>query len=151
MESKKTKNRDPHRMQAIAWRDGYEKQIVVNCLNHPQVSCEMPENIRGNAGQMVLWGARKLRELGMSGKLAGAEPTLFSDKPEEVKELESRIQALERSLYMCQTAVKAAKVGIRMAPGNALGIINDCLNTVVANSPTFMGEAVSEPENEREG
>jgi len=79
------------------------------------------------------------------------EPTLFSDKPEEVKELESRIQTLERSLYMCQTAVKAAKVGIRMAPGNALGIITDCLNTVVANSPKFMGEPVSEPENEREG
>ena len=147
----KQKNQDPHRMQAIAWRDGQKKEIVVKCLNHPAVLAAMDEAAKQNTGEMVLWGARKLRELGMAGKLAGAEPTLFSDKPEEVKELESRIQTLERSLYMCQTAVKAAKVGIRMAPGNALGIINDCLNTVVANSPTFMGEPVSEPENEREG
>ena len=90
----KKKNNDPHRPQHIAWRDGQKKKIVMKCLNHPDVSRLMPDEIRGNAGEMVLWAARKLRELAMSGRL-NTEPSMFSDKPEEVKELESRILNLD--------------------------------------------------------
>lgn len=90
----KQKNLDPHRMQAIAWRDGQKKEIVVKCLNHPAVLAAMDETAKQNTGEMVLWGARKLRELGMAGKLDINEPVMFG-KPEEVKNLEERIRQLE--------------------------------------------------------
>jgi hypothetical protein len=146
----KKKNSDPHRPQHIAWRDGQKKEIVMNCLNHPSVLNEMPEDIRGNAGEMVLWGCRKLRELGMSGRL-DVEPSMFSNKPEEVKNLESRIEDLERALYFCQTAIKTAAVKIRMPGYNPKIVIDDCLKSVVANSPKFMGETVPTPEEQQEG
>ena len=84
----KQKNLDPHRTQAIAWRDGQKKEIVVKCLNHPSVVAAMDDAAKANTGEMVLWGARKLRELGMAGKLNINEPTIFGD-PEEVKQLKA--------------------------------------------------------------
>lgn len=92
---KKEKNKDPHRPQHIAWRDGQKKEIVMKCLNHPLVLAEMPDESKGNAGEMVLWAVRKIRELAISGALTTNEPRLFAKDPEEVKGLNERIQALE--------------------------------------------------------
>lgn len=147
----KQKNQDPHRMQAIAWRDGQKKEIVVKCLNHPAVLAAMDETAKQNTGEMVLWGARKLRELGMAGKLNINEPALFSNKPEEVKELESRIQKLESALYLCQTAVKTAAIKVRQPGYNATSVIDECLHSVVSYGPTFMGQPVDEPEDNERG
>ncbi len=93
--AKKLKNPDPHRMQVIAWKDGAKKEIVMRCLNDPAVTKEMPQDIVGNAGAMVLWGARRLRDLARAGQLREQVAPMFSSKPEEVKELESRIKHLE--------------------------------------------------------
>ena len=144
----KTK-KNPHRMQAIAWRDGYEKEIVVKCLNKGSVLRHQPKEIQGNAGKQVLWAAQKIRDLADTGKLDDGQTDLFG-KPEEVRQLEQKIQRLEAALYFCQTSVKSAQVKIRLAPGNALGIINDCLTSVVANSPTFMNEPVDDVKTSEE-
>lgn len=97
----KQKNLDPHRTQAIAWRDGQKKEIVVKCLNHPSVVAAMDDAAKANTGEMVLWGARKLRELGMAGKLNINEPTIFGD-PEEVKQLKEQLADLEQQLKAAQ-------------------------------------------------
>lgn len=146
--AKKLKNPDPHRMQVIAWKDGAKKEIVMRCLNDPAVTKEMPKDIIGNAGAMVLWGARRLRDLAKAGQLREQVAPMFSNKPEEVKELESRIANLERSLYLCQTAVKAAAHKMRQPGFNPKTVIDECLLSVSANSPKFMGAPVPEPEEE---
>ena len=55
----KQKNLDPHRTQAIAWRDGQKKEIVVKCLNHPSVvaamddAAKMSQNVSKNINQSM--------------------------------------------------------------------------------------------------
>ena len=44
MEQNEVKN--PHRMQAIAWRDGAEKEEVVRILNSPEIDKLIPENMK---------------------------------------------------------------------------------------------------------
>ena len=113
----KKKNLDPHRMQAIAWRDGEKKEIVVRCLNHPSVVAAMDEAAKANTGEMVLWGARKLRELGMAGKLNINEPPLFGD-PEEVRNLKDRISDLERLLRFYRAMAKNLGLTVDEERGN---------------------------------
>ena len=139
----KKKNLDPHRMQAIAWRDGEKKEIVVKCLNHPSVLAAMDEASKANTGEMVLWGARKLRELGMAGKLNINEPPLFGT-PEEVRNLESRIQSMgsdleklvdlvrkmaemKNGMFECQT--KDGKIEISLHQAHEVRVWNGCVIT----------------------
>ena len=49
--------------QAIAWRDGKKKEAVVSYLNSPGMLERMPEDIRGNIGEMVVWAVRKLSDV----------------------------------------------------------------------------------------
>jgi len=49
--------------QAIAWRDGKKKEAVVDCLNSPEMLNQMPEEIRGNTGEMVVWAVKRLSEI----------------------------------------------------------------------------------------
>lgn len=87
-------------MQAIAWRDGAEKEMVIKCLNKGSVTRYQPSGIVGNAGKQVLWAARKIRELADAGKLDDTAD-LFG-KPAEVEALEARIADLEQQLKAAQ-------------------------------------------------
>ena len=49
--------------QSIAWRDGKKKEAVVDCLNSPEMQSQMPEDIRGNIGEMVVWAVKRLSEI----------------------------------------------------------------------------------------
>ena len=100
--AKKEKNLDPHRPAGIQWRDGQKKEIVLKNLSHPAVKTEMPKEFWGDAGKMVLWAAQTVRSLAEAGRL-GSNPKMFSDKPEEVKGLEDRIEKLEAELVRIQT------------------------------------------------
>ena len=102
--AKEIKTKNPHRMQAIAWRDGKEKEIVVRCLNKGSVLRHQPAEIHGNAGKQVLWAAQKIRDLADAGKLDDGVVDLFG-KPEEVKQLESRIAELEEEIRRLQGAL----------------------------------------------
>lgn len=96
----KDEKKNPHRMQAIAWRDGKEKEMVVKCLNKGSVTRYQPSGIIGNAGKQVLWAARKIRELADAGKLE--ETNDLFGKPVEVEALEARIADLEEKLKAAQ-------------------------------------------------
>jgi hypothetical protein len=97
------KKKNPRRMQAIAWRDGREKEIVVKCLNKPNVTKHQPSGIVGNAGKQVLWAAQKIRDLAALGVLDECQDTasLFGD-PEEVRTLKEQIDTLEEKLKQAQ-------------------------------------------------
>lgn len=90
---------DPHRMRAIAFRDGVQMQEVVDILNSPVLTGRMPEDVqtysgKANNGRRVLWACRQLKMLAEHGRL-DLEKQLFSDKPAEVEGLEERIRQLE--------------------------------------------------------
>ena len=80
---------DPHRMRAIAFRDGVQMQEVVDILNSPVLTGRMPEDVqtysgKANNGRRVLWACRQLKMLAEHGRL-DLEKQLFSDKPAEVE------------------------------------------------------------------
>lgn len=92
------KQKDPHRTQAISWRDGSEKEEVVNILNSPEVDKHIPEAFKwyqghNSAGKRVLWACREIKRLAQLGYLEETKP-MFG-KPEEVEGLEERIRQLE--------------------------------------------------------
>ena len=96
--------KNPHRMQAIAWRDGAEKEMVVRLLNKSNVKKYQPVDIVGNAGKQVLWAARKIAELADTGKLEDTA-ALFGN-PEEVEVLSTRIAELEQHLQMARDTIR---------------------------------------------
>ena len=92
------KQKNPHRTQAISWRDGSEKEEVVNILNSPEVDKHIPEAFKwyqghNSAGKRVLWACREIKRLARLGYLEETKP-MFG-KPEEVEGLEERIRQLE--------------------------------------------------------
>lgn len=92
------KQKDPHRTQAISWRDGSEKEEVVNILNSPEVDKHIPEAFKwyqghNSAGKRVLWACREIKRLAQLGYLEETKP-MFG-KPAEVEGLEERIRQLE--------------------------------------------------------
>lgn len=99
MEQNKVKN--PHRIQAISWRNGAEKEEVVEILNSPEIDKYIPDSMKwyqghNSAGKRVLWACREIKRLGKLGYLEETKP-LFG-KPEEVENLEKRIEELENML-----------------------------------------------------
>lgn len=100
---KEGKTKNPRRMQAIAWRDGREKEVVVKCLNRPNVVKHQPSGIVGNAGKQVLWAAQTIRDLANLGVLDQKQDTasLFGD-PEEVRQLKEQVANLEQQLKTAQ-------------------------------------------------
>lgn len=93
---------DPHRMRAIAFRDGVQMQEVVDILSNPVLTSRMPEDVqtysgKANNGRRVLWACRQLKMLAEHGRIDLERP-MFSDKPAEVEGLEERIKQLERLL-----------------------------------------------------
>ena len=96
MERNEVKN--PHRMQAIAWRNGTEKEEVVRILNSPVIDCLIPENMKtyqgkNNAGKRVLWACRQLKMLAETGQL-NMKNSLFG-KTADVETLEAQVADLE--------------------------------------------------------
>ncbi len=90
---------DPHRMRAIAFRDGVQMQEVVDILSNPVLTSRMPEDVqtysgKANNGRRVLWACRQLKMLAEHGRMDLERP-MFSDKPAEVEGLEERIRQLE--------------------------------------------------------
>ena len=83
-------NPDPHRMKSITWRDGAEKDQVMELLGSPSVRNAMPEKYRGNAGKMVLWAAKKVKEF------ADAEKQNSDVITSEFEALKTRIAELEK-------------------------------------------------------
>ena len=103
MEQNEEKN--PHRMQAIAWRDGAEKEEVVRILNSPEIDKLIPENMKSyqgknNAGKRVLWACRQLTMLVEMGRL-NMESSLFG-KAADVETLEAQVANLETKLKQAQ-------------------------------------------------
>lgn len=103
MEQNEEKN--PHRMQAIAWRDGAEKEEVVRILNSPEIDKLIPENMKSyqgknNAGKRVLWACRQLKMLAEMGRL-NMESSLFG-KAADVETLEAQVANLETKLKQAQ-------------------------------------------------
>lgn len=103
MEQNEVKN--PHRMQAIAWRDGAEKEEVVRILNSPEIDKLIPENMKSyqgknNAGKRVLWACRQLKMLAEMGRL-NMESSLFG-KAADVETLEAQVANLETKLKQAQ-------------------------------------------------
>ena len=99
------KVKNPHRTQAISWRDGAEKEEVVNILNSPEIDSQIPDEMKwyqghNSAGKRVLWACRKIRELARAGMLS-TEKSLFG-KPAEVEALEGRVAELEAMLKQAQ-------------------------------------------------
>ena len=103
MEQNEVKN--PHRMQAIAWRDGAEKEEVVRILNSTEIDKLIPENMKSyqgknNAGKRVLWACRQLKMLVEMGRL-NMESSLFG-KAADVETLEAQVANLETKLKQAQ-------------------------------------------------
>lgn len=103
MEQNEEKN--PHRMQAIAWRDGAEKEEVVRILNSPEIDKLIPENMKSyqgknNAGKRVLWACRQLKMLAEMGRL-NMESSLFG-KAADVETLEAQVANSETKLKQAQ-------------------------------------------------
>ena len=103
MEQNEVKN--PHRMQAIAWRDGAEKEEVVRILNSPEIDKLIPENMKSyqgknNAGKRVLWACRQLMLLADMGRLDMEEP-MFG-KGADVEAMEKQVAELESMLKQAQ-------------------------------------------------
>lgn len=103
MEQNEEKNL--HRMQAIAWRDGAEKEEVVRILNSPEIDKLIPENMKSyqgknNAGKRVLWACRQLKMLAEMGRL-NMESSLFG-KAADVETLEAQVANLETKLKQAQ-------------------------------------------------
>ena len=103
MERNEVKN--PHRMQAIAWRNGTEKEEVVRILNSPVIDCLIPENMKtyqgkNNAGKRVLWACRQLKMLAEMGRL-NMESSSFG-KAADVETLEAQVADLEVKLKQAQ-------------------------------------------------
>ena len=103
MEQNEEKN--PHRMQAIAWRDGTEKEEVVRILNSPKIDKFIPENMKSyqgknNAGKRVLWACRQLMLLADTGQLDMEKPML--GKTADVEALEIQVEELKRMLKQSQ-------------------------------------------------
>lgn len=103
MEQNEVKN--PHRMQAIAWRDGAEKEEVVCILNSPEIDKLIPENMKSyqgknNAGKRVLWACRQLMLLADMGRLDMEEP-MFG-KAADVEAMEKQVAELESMLKQAQ-------------------------------------------------
>lgn len=103
MEQNEVKN--PHRMQAIAWRDGAEKEEVVRILNSPEIDKLIPENMKSyqgknNAGKRVLWACRQLILLADMGRLDMEEP-MFG-KAADVEATEKQVAELESMLKQAQ-------------------------------------------------
>lgn len=127
----------------ISFSDKSQKEEVQRILMQPNLQNLMPENIRKKDGLKVLWAVRYLKNLADTGKIR-LEVPMFCDNSVEVSELETRIADLERSLYFCQLAVKSAAHKMRMPGYNPKTVIDECLMSVVANSPKFMGDEVPE-------
>ena len=87
---KRNVNPDPHRMKSITWRDGAEKDQVMELLNSPSIRKMMPQKYHGNAGKMVLWAAKKVKES------ADAEKQNSDVITSEFKALKARIVELEK-------------------------------------------------------
>lgn len=103
MEQNEVKN--PHRMQAIAWRDGAEKEEVVRILNSPEIDKLMPENMKSyqgknNAGKRVLWACRQLMLLADIGRLDMEKP-MFG-KSADIEAMEKQVAELESMLKQAQ-------------------------------------------------
>lgn len=99
------KQKDPHRTQAISWRDGSEKEEVVNILNSPEVDKHIPEAFKwyqghNSAGKRVLWACREIKRLAQLGYLEETKP-MFG-KPEEVEALERDIEELKAKLKLAE-------------------------------------------------
>ena len=99
MKDMESKVKNPHRMQAISWRDGVEKEEVVSILNSPEVNQYIPEEMRSyqghnSAGKRVLWAVRKIKELARLGMIDAQKP--IWGKSEEVEALEKKIEELEK-------------------------------------------------------
>lgn len=87
---KRNVNPDPHRMKSITWRDGAEKDQVMELLSSPSVRNAMPKKYHGNAGKMVLWAAKKVKEF------ADAEKQNSDVITSEFEALKARIAELEK-------------------------------------------------------
>lgn len=103
MERNEVKN--PHRMQAIAWRNGAEKEEVVRILNSSVIDSLIPENMKtyqgkNNAGKRVLWACRQLKMLAEMGRLSMENP--LSGKAADVETLEAQVADLEAKLKQAQ-------------------------------------------------
>ena len=103
MEQNEVKN--PHRMQAIAWRDGAEKEEVVRILNSPEIDNLIPENMKSyqgknNAGKRVLWACRQLMLLADMGRLDMEKP-MFG-KSADIEAMEKQVAELESMLKQAQ-------------------------------------------------
>lgn len=103
MKQKEVKN--PHRMQAIAWRDGAEKEEVIRILNSPKIDRLIPENMKSyqgknNAGKRVLWACRQLMLLADTGQLDMEK--LMLGKTADVEALEIQVAELKSMLKQAQ-------------------------------------------------
>ena len=87
--------KDSHlKTQAIAWRDGREKEQVVRLLNKSSVVRYQPAGIVGNTGKQVLWMAQKIAELADAGQLED-NPESHSLQ-EEITSLRHKVEDLEK-------------------------------------------------------
>ncbi len=97
----KQNEKNPHRTQAVAWRDGAEKEEVVRILNSPVVENHIPEGMRtyqgkNNTGKRILWACRRIKAMADMGRLDLEKP-MFG-KAAEVEALEDQIDELKKLL-----------------------------------------------------
>lgn len=103
MEQNEVKN--PHRMQAIAWRDGAEKEEVVRILNSPEIDKIIPQEMKSyqgknNAGKRVLWACRQIKMLVEQRRIDLQSSK--SEHTEEVNRLKGIVKDLESMLKQAQ-------------------------------------------------
>lgn len=103
MKQKEVKN--PHRMQAIAWRDGAEKEEVVRILNSPEIDKIIPQEMKSyqgknNAGKRVLWACRQIKML-VEQRSIDLQSSK-SEYTEDINRLKGIVKDLESMLKQAQ-------------------------------------------------
>lgn len=136
---------------SIGFRNGLMKDEIVSILHEPGLQELMPEDVKGVLGAELHWAVNYMQKLRKKGRLDTPLPMFEDVRSAEVIGLEEEVRRLKGALYLCQTAVKAAAYKVRQPGYNPKTVIDECLMSVVSNSPTFMGEQVPEPEDKKEG
>ena len=142
MEPKKRNN------GTISFSDKSQKEEVRSILREKRLQNLMPGDIKGKDGKMVLWAVRYLKNLADKGKIR-VEVPMFEDNSQEKNNLLEENANLKRDLYLCQLAVKTAKIKSISMPDRSKSIINDCYLSVAGCSHIFMSEEVPREERAR--
>ena len=140
-------NKTKRNNATISFTDKTQKEEIQAILREQRLQNLMPDDVKGKDGKMVLWAVRYLKHLANNGKMR-VEVPMFEDDSQEKHQLLEENARLKRDLYLCQLAVKKAKIDAGLAPEMLRSVINDCYLSVAGYSHTFMNEEVSQKDKD---